>query len=80
MTPKEKAFELVERYDFISTHDGLDIMDEELTMLDRKQCALIAVDEMILVLPFTDTNATLNYYAIHLQKYLEQVKHEIQKL
>jgi hypothetical protein len=47
MTAKEKAKELLERYDFISTHDGLDIMDEELTMLDRKQCALIAVDEML---------------------------------
>jgi hypothetical protein len=45
-----------------------------------KKCALIAVDEMILVLPFTNTNSTLNEYAIHLQKYLEQVKHEIEKL
>jgi hypothetical protein len=44
------------------------------------KCALIAVDEMMLVLPFTDTNAALNEYAIHLQKYLEQVKHEIKKL
>ena len=45
-----------------------------------KQCALIAVEQMILVLPFTNTNSTLNEYAINLQKYLEQVKKEIQLL
>lgn len=71
MTPKEKAKELVERYDFISTHDGLDIMDEELTMLDRKQCALIAVDEIIYV---------LDQYIDPVRRYWEEVKLEIQKL
>lgn len=71
MTPKEKAKELVERYDFISTHDGLDIIDEELTMLDRKQCALIAVDEIIYV---------LDQYIDPVRRYWEEVKLEIQKL
>jgi len=82
MTPQEKAEELFWKYrpiiagkQFVT---GLVLMSEakELT----KRCALIAVDEMILVLPFTDTNYSLNEYAIHLQKYLEQVKQEIEKL
>jgi hypothetical protein len=72
MTPQEKAKDLVDKY------------DNTLTYLESKskakQCALIAVDEMILVLPFTDTNVSLNEYAIHLQKYLQQVKQEIEKL
>jgi len=42
-----------------------------------KQTALISVDEMILVLPFTDNNPTLNEYAIQLLKYLQEVKQEI---
>jgi hypothetical protein len=82
MTPQEKAKELFWKYrpiiagkQFVT---GLVLMSEakELT----KQCVLIAVAEMILVLPFTDTNASLNEYAIHLQKYLEQVKQEIELL
>jgi uncharacterized protein YajQ (UPF0234 family) len=79
MTPKEKAKELVERYDFISTHDGLDIMDEELTMLDRKQCALIAVDEIMY-------NNLMEYpqhsiiYAPHKNDYWQEVKQEIENL
>jgi hypothetical protein len=32
---------------------------------------------MILVLPFTDNNPTLNEYAIQLLKYLQEVKQEI---
>jgi hypothetical protein len=47
MTPKKKAKELFERYDFIYTEDGLGILDDELTESDRKQCALICCDEII---------------------------------
>lgn len=69
MTPQEKAKELVEKYANVNGVYGA-----------SKRCALIAVDEMILVLPFTDGNASLNYYSIHLKRYLDQVKHEIEKL
>ena len=72
MTPKEKAEELVSKFKDIKNAYYIDEL--------AKERALIAVDEMILVLPFTDTNATLNEYAIHLQKYLEQVKQEIENL
>ena len=80
MTPKDKAIELVDTYKFVLWSEDTQCGDEILCTLIAMKCALIAVDEMMLVLPFTDTNAALNEYAIHLQKYLEQVKHEIKKL
>jgi len=70
MTAKEKAEYLVNRYDFIHTYDGLDVMDEELTMADRKKCALIALDEIRDNLPLiTD-----------IQNHWLDVKKEIEKL
>jgi hypothetical protein len=75
MKTKEKAKDLVERFDFIYTYDGLDIMDEELTNDSRKQCALIAVDEVI--------NQCWNYREIDLGlalEYWQEVKQEIEKL
>ena len=72
MTPQEKAEELVNKY-LMNTPVGFHIDD-------AKECALIAVDEMILVLPYTNTNLVLNEYSIQLHRYLEQVKQEIEKL
>jgi hypothetical protein len=86
MTPKEKAKELVENFKFDTKQSEIinEIILGDISVIFQhhkaKQCALIAVDEMILVLPFTDINTTLNEYAIHLQKYLKQVKHEINQL
>ena len=80
MTPKEKAFELVDTYKFVLWSEDTQCGEEILCTGIAKRCALIAVDEMILVLPFTNTNSTLNEYAIHLHRYLEQEKHEIENL
>jgi len=69
MTPKEKAKELVDRF------------DETLTYLESKQkakqCALIAVDEIINSNPHsnplnTDVHSTMSYW--------NEVKQEIEKL
>jgi hypothetical protein len=79
MSAKDKAKELMDKYQYAVRFDESETQYFA-NMHSVKECALIAVDEMILLLPFTDTNATLNEYAIHLQKYLEQVKHEIQLL
>jgi len=79
MIPKEKAEDIYLKMLQWQT-DADKYMKRNVISITAKKCALIAVDEMILVLPFTDTNSTLNEYAIHLQKYLEQVKHEIEKL
>ena len=74
MTPKEKAQELFNKFDFIYSYDGLDIMDEEFTKEDRKQCALIAVDEIFEALDehhWENRNVT---------EYYREVKHEIEKI
>ncbi len=75
MTPKEKAEELVEKY------------DETLTYLESKakakQCALIAVDEIIKANPYkwvyfmdqyTETVLTSNI------QYWQEVKQELEKI
>ena len=73
MTPKQKAIQLVEMY------------DKTLTYLESKskakQCALIAVDEMIYYLPSVDVYP---YFAQKLsprvKEYWGEVKQEIEKL
>ena len=72
MTPKEKAKELVNQY------------DETLTYLESKskakKCALIAVNEMISMLPFTDLTTYIGKWCEQQRQYLEDVKQEIEKL
>jgi hypothetical protein len=66
MTPKEKAQELVDKFNYESKH---------YLMLDAKQCALIAVDEIIGAIDwheFETPNKELTYW--------QQVKHEINNL
>jgi hypothetical protein len=77
MSAKQEAFRM-----FMSMRTEICLLHDSELLKDKiaKQCALIAVEQMILVLPFTNTNSTLNEYAINLQKYLEQVKKEIQLL
>ena len=69
MTPKEKAKELLEKY------------DETLTYLESKskakQCALIAVDEIIKSIDF-DWMEVQNLESQH--RYWQEVKQEIEKL
>ena len=77
MTPKEKAEELFNNFDFIYSYDGLDIMDDEFTKDDRKQCALIVVDEIINSNPHSNP---MNTYGFSTMAYWLEVKHEIEKL
>lgn len=61
MSPKEKAKELVNKFNY---------KDKHYLMLDAKQCALIAVDEVLSV-----------PYLLKSEKYFyTQVKQEIEKL
>jgi hypothetical protein len=62
MTPKEKAKELIDKYDFI-------YVPNYLSMFEVKQCALVAVDEILNVL-----------FQHHKIDYWKQVKQEIEKL
>jgi hypothetical protein len=67
MTPKEKAIDLMDKY--------LDL-DIHIYFEDAKQCALIAVDEII--------NNSLEYMGCDLKDgeiiYWQEVKQEIEKL
>lgn len=73
MTPKEKAEELIRKYYRWGLHkDG-----QSLSWLESKECALIAVDEILEEfdhIPFDDE------YGTHKMKYWQQVKQEIEKL
>jgi hypothetical protein len=84
MTPKEKADELVDKmYDKVSGGMKKDPTEDQLIafylypeyMSNAKQCALIAVDEIM--------KQCWDYRDIDLQKsfdYWQEVKHEIKKL
>lgn len=69
MTPKEKAKELVDKFARIDGYqDTIDLSKCEY----EKQCALIAVDEII---------KSINPFGMFLGKdYWEEVKQEIEKL
>jgi hypothetical protein len=65
MTPKEKAEDLLSKYYF-----------QVQTLVQQKQCALIAVDEIIKTNPYEwdgkDLNSTIDYW--------QEVKQEIENL
>ena len=65
MTPKEKAEELVEKF--------TDLEDGEMYIGKAKQCAIIAVDE---ILSFIEDDRE----GFSWKKYYQEVKQEIEKL
>jgi exosome complex RNA-binding protein Rrp42 (RNase PH superfamily) len=77
MTPKEKAEELVDKYYSIVWHNGKKVCS--MSKQAAKQCALIAVNEMIAF-----AKHAFSYINIELATpsivYLEEVKQEIEKL
>ena len=75
MTPKEKAEELVIKFTFQRENHELYV---------AKQCALIAVDEIVKSLIMSTGHLLLNevdsYQIAKYFKYLDEVKQEIEKL
>jgi hypothetical protein len=71
MTPKEKAFELAHKFRLIDirTSESTTMM---ISMTDAKQCALIAVDEILKICVDSLGLTDLDYW--------QDVKEEIQKL
>ena len=65
MTPKEKAIELIEKYQFVEIANYTSIFEV-------KECALIAVDEILEI--------TSESYDIDHINYWQEVKHELEKL
>jgi hypothetical protein len=66
MTPKEKAKELIKRY-----YRDSDLLVEDLSWIQAKECALIAVDEIL--------NTAIGETVMG-HKYWIEVKEEIEKL
>ena len=70
MTPKDKAIELFQKYyDYLGMHDSI-----------SKQCALIAVDEMIEIRNEIVNTLKLGALDIEVIAFLEEVKQEIDAL
>jgi len=82
MTPQEKAKELVSKYKDIDI-DYNDSIEGNCFMFmnneDAKQCALIAVDEILDELLEIVTVTSSKYIIKHIN-YYQEVKHEIEKL
>jgi hypothetical protein len=72
MTPKNKANELVNSYRIILMNEDTECGNEILCTLIAKQCALIAVDELIYETQFEVPNIR--------QRWWIEVKHEIEKI
>jgi hypothetical protein len=71
MTPKEKAFELVDTYKFVLWSEDTQCGEEILCTGIAKRCALIAVDEIL------SNKELLNHLDY---EWWNEVKHEIEKL
>jgi hypothetical protein len=85
MTPKEKAKQLVEKY--LRTYPIYDNPSVVIsyTYNEAKQCALIAVDEIIKVCPYISKNNCTSLEqvradVIEFSEYWQEVKQEIEKL
>lgn len=74
MTPKDKATELVKKFTY-NTRCFSETKGWEDTLYDAKQCALIAVDEIITELEDIDDGQTFIPY-----NYWNEIKHEINQL
>jgi hypothetical protein len=80
MTPKEKAFELAHKFRLleIRTSENSHIM---ISMADAIKCALIAVDEILKELTYTENYVEDNMGRISIYiSYWQEVKQEIEEL
>ena len=71
MEAKDKAIELIEKFAPFANDDYYVSKD------NTKQCALICVDEIITAL---NEQRTFTGHKIHLERFYEDVKKEIEKL
>ncbi len=77
MTEFDKAKELVSRFSVTSVKMS---DDSHIEFPTAKIHAIICVDEMIKMLPFTDLNTYIGRWCEQQRQYLEDVKQEIEKL
>ena len=75
MTPKEKALELYKKF---LEYTDVDREDSKVEIYNTKQCALIAVDEILWeIIKYADNSKE---YVVENSQYWEQVKLEINKI
>jgi hypothetical protein len=77
MTPKEKAIELFKKYSNPFDRNGCIPPSEALFNTTAKQCALIAVDEIIKNMPKGFYSGLRPYYKGSDLEYWQEVKQEI---
>jgi hypothetical protein len=77
MTPKEKAKELYQKYFSMITIEGT--IDKNSSIPYVKQCALIAVDEILESLGYKKLSDS-PYTTLEARQYYVQVKQEIENL
>tara|TARA_R110000868_G_scaffold68882_1_gene203508 strand:+ start:146 stop:373 length:228 start_codon:yes stop_codon:yes gene_type:complete len=75
MTPKEKAKELYDKFYMAIPNDEMGLNDEA-----SRQCALIAVDEILNTIVHKDQDERLAYELLGNKFYWEDVKQEIENL
>ena len=73
MTPKEKADELIDKMYYIGRYDDNEDYNPAMAWARAKQCALIAVEEIL-------NNDGFTQFDIYLTEYWQQVKSELQSL
>ena len=80
MTSKEQALELYGKFfNNAESRNKIGLYDEDLHKYNAKQCALVAVDEIIEYLQHKWDTIGFAEYLIDMNKYIE-VKQEIEKL
>jgi len=81
MTPQEKAEELVDKYRVTLIMSDTEASEEILCTTIAKQCALVAVDEILKILPTNEYLEDLGKYIENRERvYYKEVKQEIEKL
>lgn len=82
MTPKEKAEQLFNLFDYnVNGYDGMECWDDDIAILNKKQCALIVVDEIEKALTDYGRGGSFQLQNMDSEfRYWQQVKEEIEKL
>jgi hypothetical protein len=79
ISPKDKAEELVNQYRILFMNNGGDYVDELLVSMLSKQCALVAVDEIIeATTKIVDGGE--GWQLVESNPYWQEVKQEIESL
>ncbi len=80
MEAKEKALELINKFEPNSYNGATGEDDERTENYHVKQIALKTLEEIKSFLPFTDLNTSIGKYCEKQRQFLEEITEEIKKL